>query len=65
VENPTILDFLSANLDRGHKFSCTAINSPSLSKSNNIIPDVIVLGNPVGDGGRKWGHTARGSSGEI
>ncbi|XP_078155140.1 TLD-domain containing nucleolar protein isoform X1 [Carex rostrata] len=33
--------YLSANFDRGHTFSCTTFNSPSLSKSNYIIPDVI------------------------
>ncbi|XP_020580410.1 TLD domain-containing protein 1 isoform X2 [Phalaenopsis equestris] len=33
--------FLSANFDRGHSFACTTFNSPCLSKTNQIQPDVI------------------------
>ncbi|XP_072950834.1 uncharacterized protein [Typha angustifolia] len=33
--------FLSANFDQGHTFSCTTFNSPCLSKSYKIRPEVI------------------------
>lgn len=33
--------FLSASFDHGHTFSCTTFNSPCLSKTNRIIPEVI------------------------
>ncbi|OMO68491.1 TLDc [Corchorus olitorius] len=33
--------FLSAGFDQGHTFSCTTFNSPCLSKTSQIIPEVI------------------------
>ncbi|CAJ2632286.1 unnamed protein product [Trifolium pratense] len=33
--------FISANFDQGHTFSCSTFGSPSLSKTNRIIPEVI------------------------
>lgn len=33
--------FLSANFDQGHTFECTTFNSPCLSRTNRIRPEVI------------------------
>ncbi|KAI0496873.1 hypothetical protein KFK09_023197 [Dendrobium nobile] len=33
--------FLSSSFDQGHSFTCTTFNSPCLSKTNQIRPDVI------------------------
>ncbi|OAY42960.1 MTOR-associated protein MEAK7 [Manihot esculenta] len=33
--------FLSASFDVGHSFTCTTFGSPSLSKNNRILPEVI------------------------
>lgn len=33
--------FLSASFDQGHTFTCTTFNSPCLSKTNRIRPEVI------------------------
>lgn len=33
--------FLSASFDQGHTFSCTTFNSPCLSKTAKICPEVI------------------------
>ncbi|KAK6244465.1 hypothetical protein QUC31_010874 [Theobroma cacao] len=33
--------FLSAGFDQGHTFSCTTFNSPCLSKTSQICPEVI------------------------
>ncbi|XP_021289204.1 TLD domain-containing protein 1 isoform X4 [Herrania umbratica] len=33
--------FLSASFDQGHTFSCTTFNSPCLSKTSQICPEVI------------------------
>ncbi|KAE8672472.1 TLD domain-containing protein 1-like isoform X2 [Hibiscus syriacus] len=33
--------FISASFDEGHTFSCTTFNSPCLSKTNKIYPEVI------------------------
>ncbi|XP_050228212.1 uncharacterized protein LOC126677570 [Mercurialis annua] len=33
--------FLSASFDIGHTFTCTTFGSPSLSKTNKIVPEVI------------------------
>lgn len=33
--------FISANFDQGHTFTCTTFGSPSLSKTQKIIPEVI------------------------
>ncbi|XP_009599099.1 uncharacterized protein [Nicotiana tomentosiformis] len=33
--------FISANFDQGHTFTCTTFGSPSLSKTQQIFPEVI------------------------
>lgn len=33
--------FISANFDQGHTFTCTTFGSPSLSKTQKIVPEVI------------------------
>ncbi|XP_039133921.1 uncharacterized protein LOC120270909 isoform X1 [Dioscorea cayenensis subsp. rotundata] len=46
--------FISANFDRGHTFSCTTFNSPCLSKSSQIVPEVIEC----------WGTVVKGLQNE-
>lgn len=46
--------FISANFDQGHTFSCTTFNSPCLSKSSRIYPEVIEC----------WGTVVKGLQNE-
>ncbi|OAY84894.1 TLD domain-containing protein 1 [Ananas comosus] len=46
--------FVSGNFDQGHTFSCTTFNSPCLSKTSNIRPEVIEC----------WGVQTRGPQSE-
>ncbi|KAJ0973379.1 hypothetical protein J5N97_021338 [Dioscorea zingiberensis] len=46
--------FLSANFDQGHTFACTTFNSPCLSKSSRIHPEVIEC----------WGTVVKGVQNE-
>ncbi|KAK1263418.1 hypothetical protein QJS04_geneDACA008553 [Acorus gramineus] len=42
--------FLSASFDQGHTFSCTTFNSPCLSKTSRICPEVIECWGVVANG---------------
>lgn len=45
--------FLSASFDQGHTFVCSTFDSPCLSKSNKICPDVIECWGVKANGGQE------------